>query len=123
MFENLKKILKDWLFKEELRKLNGLANFQEQAREHVEEARKAYINAYDSYHYANDLLASCLDVGVDVGFKSPSWAVICIKGKPETVRFMQLDNNDAQALRQFLKRFENSNVIFDSPFSKEFYRI
>jgi hypothetical protein len=121
--KKLREILRNWLFRKEISDLNRLLTYKEQARQYIEEARSCYQNASQSYHMAHELITRCLDVGIDHNIKSPSWAVICIKGKPETVRFMQLEAQSAQELREFLKHLQGGDVIFDSPFSKEFFNL
>ena len=44
-----------------------------------------------------------------------SWAVISIAGKPEYVRFVNLSNQDMRSVHAFLKQFERTNMIVDSP--------
>ncbi|UUV45997.1 hypothetical protein [Bacillus phage vB_BanS-Thrax1] len=44
-----------------------------------------------------------------------SWAVISIAGKPEYVRFVNLSNQDMRSVHAFLKQFEGTNRIVDSP--------
>lgn len=58
------------------------------------------------------------DVAVDVGFinEEHSWAVVCIAGKPEYVKFIPLNGADARTVIEFLRHFQYSNQIVDSPF-------
>lgn len=65
-----------------------------------------------------EFMESILDVGVDVSdpkTQEYSWAVICVKGHPEYVKFVNLTGQDASQVLQFLKHFEQSNVTLDSP--------
>lgn len=57
------------------------------------------------------------DVAVDVGFHDleHSWAVVCVAGRPEYVKFMPLNNSDARTVMDFLKHFQYSQHIIDSP--------
>lgn len=57
------------------------------------------------------------DVAVDVDFydKNHSWAVVCIEGRPEYVKFIPLRGADARTIIKFLKNFQHSNQIVDSP--------
>jgi hypothetical protein len=119
----IKEIIKNWLFKEEINKINHILNNQKELENAIVEARDNYWTAYNSLIDSRDMVGRCLDIGVDHGIKEPSWAVVCIKGKPESVRFMRLDAQTAREVRDFLKRFSASNVIFDSPFDREFFRI
>ena len=44
-----------------------------------------------------------------------SWAVVCIAGKPEYVKFIPLNYDTAKDVLRFLKQFEYSNKVIDSP--------
>ena len=55
--------------------------------------------------------------GVGVDFHPSSdenWAVICLKGKPEYVRFVDLRGKDVRELQLFLKHF--GSPVIDAPF-------
>jgi len=58
-----------------------------------------------------------IDIGADIEFYSEdhSWAVVCIAGKPEYVKFISLSKNDSRSVIDFLKRFQYSKHIVDSP--------
>lgn len=63
-----------------------------------------------------ELVTPLFDVGTDVGFGDDhSWAVICIQGKPEYVKFIPLDHKDTFEIIDFLRRFQRSKHIIDSP--------
>jgi hypothetical protein len=121
--DKFRDVLRNWLFRQEITDIKRLLTYKEQSRQYIEEARNYFYSSQMAYSDAQRMISKCLDVGIDHGIKSQSWAVICIKGKPETVRFMQLESKDAQELRQFLKHLEGANIVFDSPFSREFYKI
>lgn len=57
------------------------------------------------------------DVAVDVGFHDSehSWAVVCIAGRPEYVKFIPLSRADARTVMNFLRQFQYSQLIVDSP--------
>jgi len=61
---------------------------------------------------------SVCDIGTDIGFYSNdhSWAVICIHGKIDYVKFVPMKQSDIREISRFLKRFEWSNRVTDSPF-------
>lgn len=57
------------------------------------------------------------DVAVDVGFHDVehSWVVVCIAGRPEYVKFIPLSRADARTVMNFLRQFQYSQLIVDSP--------
>lgn len=57
------------------------------------------------------------DVAVDVGFHDSehSWAVVCVEGRPEYVKFIPLSRADARTVMNFLRQFQYSQLIVDSP--------
>ena len=57
------------------------------------------------------------DVAVDVGFHDVehSWAVVCVEGRPEYVKFIPLSGADARTVMNFLRQFQYSPPIVDSP--------
>lgn len=121
----LREKLKNWLFKDELLALNdAISKYEEACDEHKKANVTAKIAKADldaaqkDIVYSKKLINQLMDVGVDVGFKSDdhSWAVICIQGHPEYVKFMPLTHQDVYHVMQFLKQFQYSNRVVDSPF-------
>ena len=58
------------------------------------------------------------DVAVDVGLfhdSEYSWAVVCIEGRPEYVKFFPLSGAYARTVMDFLRQFQYSKLIVDSP--------
>ena len=124
----LKEKLKKWLFADEFKKIEVLETcYKEQiqwCQERADDVYRASERARLSYQQAEREVEECrrlitqfVDVGVDVGFHGDdhSWAVICIAGKPEYVKFLPLTGNTAREVLAFLKHFEYSNCITDSP--------
>ena len=104
MFDKLKNKLRNWLFKEELNKLNLIERELDQSLETNVQLQK--------------LITPLLDVGTDIGFRDDhSWAVVCVKGKPEYVKFVSLEHKDTREIINFLKRYDKSNHVIDSPFA------
>lgn len=120
----LKKKLKNWLFKEEI---NDIKVIKENYMKHIlslERAKSLADEARDQHRQSRDLLDDCrklmnsvCDVGTDIGFKSSdhSWAVICIHGKMDYVKFVDMSQRDIRSIADFLKNFEYSNRVIDSP--------
>ena len=112
----IKKWLREEVFKEELKTLE-LMN-----------SRCTYA-VHQSDHALNEveemklLYQSITNVSVDVDYHGKnSWAVICIDGHPEYVKFVDLSGSEARDIENFLKRFERSNVVVDSPFRNDYIK-
>lgn len=124
--ENLKfkEKLKNWLFADEIKELQKLKNDYDWL-ENITRTSLVFLNdAKDKHKESHELLDNCrkllnqiCDIGVNVGFHTEehSWAVVCIAGKPEYVKFLPLNHYDARDVLRFLKQFEYSKRIVDSP--------
>ena len=125
----LKEKLKNWLFADEIKRIQILETCykdqidwcKDRADESYrtsERARLSYQRSEKEVEECRKLLTQLVDIGVDVGFHSEdhSWAVICIEGHPEYVKkFLPLNSGDARDVLRFLKQFEYSKRIVDSP--------
>lgn len=58
-----------------------------------------------------------INVGVDLNLHNPreNWAVICVQGKPDYVRFVSLDSKQIRDVERFLRNFDHRNVTLDAP--------
>lgn len=124
---NLKDIFKKWLFSEEINRIGLLEEKYNESAQWMNTADRMYslsANAKADYEKAHQELEECrkllnqiCDVGVDIGFRGEehSWAVVCIAGKPEYVKFIPLNHGDARQVMDFLKRFQYSRHVIDSP--------
>lgn len=109
MINKIKNILRQWLFSEEIKEIQSLRNKLYEVDKICREA----------YNLAKSI-STMLDIGVNIQSTNPhSWAVICIQGKPEYVKFIPLDTKNAKEMIEFLRRFRDSNVTIDAPM---FYR-
>ena len=124
----LKEKLKNWLFADEIKRIeiletcykNQIDWCKDRADESYrasERARLSYQRSEKEVEECRKLLTQLVDIGVDVGFHTEehSWAVICIAGHPEYVKFLPLETRDARDVLRFLKQFEYSRQVIDSP--------
>ena len=115
----IKEKIKEWLFSSEMLRIKQL---EKQIEESTNRLRLASIQLDQSKKEIEEcrkLLTQFVDMGDDVDFHSDdtSRAVICIAGKPEYVKFMPLAHKDAKCVLDFLKQFQYSRQVIDSPFA------
>jgi len=64
-------------------------------------------------------IENIVQVGADLNFKTPSWIVVCLRGKnQDVVRFFDLPDNDIARLFDELKELErrfHTRPVFDAP--------
>jgi len=113
----LKEKLKEWLFSSEMQQIKSLEKSVEDVVHRFRVASVQLDNAEKELNECRKLLTQLCDVGVDVGFHDSehSWAVICLAGRPEYVKFLPLNGGDTREVINFLKRFQDSHRIIDSP--------
>lgn len=126
----LKEKVKQWLLKDELERFKEYEYLCRNAHSELEEATAKYqlsdIRLQKSTVVVNEgvklneqlkeIITPILDTGVDYGlYNDHSWAVVCVKGKPEYVKFMPLDSKDTRAIIDFLKHFDKRSRVIDSP--------
>lgn len=124
--EKIRNKLRLWLLADDLLQVEESKKAYEDAHERSMRANMQLVEAVsahkESYKLVNDchkMMNQMIDVGTDVGFYSDdhSWAVVCIKGHPEFVKFIPLLHNDARAVLEFLKHFKYADIVVDSPFA------
>ena len=126
--DKLRDKLRQWLFGDEIRKFKLAEMEYEQAKKlyndekdrlnwYLDRAIDSYTASYKLTDDCHKLMNSMVDVGTDIGFLSDdhSWAVVCIKGHPEYVKFIPLSHKDARDVLDFLKHFKYSDRVVDSP--------
>ena len=115
----IKEKIKEWLFSSEMLRIKQLEKQIEESTSRLRSASIQLCNSEKEIEECRRLLTQFVDMGVDVDFHSDdhSWAVICIAGKPEYVKFMPLAHKDAKCVLDFLKQFQYSRQVIDSPFA------
>lgn len=128
----IKNMIKKWLFKDELEVLHKIQNDYEKLKNDYTFITDTTFNSVNMFNEAKiemknttKIVEECrktmnaiCDVGVDVGFHDNyhNWAVVCIHGKREFVKFVPLTQKDIMYVASFLKQFEYSKRRIDSPF-------
>lgn len=124
MFQKLKEKIRKWLLEILQPDIDALKN---EINESTIELRFAKNNCNDAAHQCQistkqneemkKMYNQITDVAVDVGFHDSehSWAVVCIAGRSEYVKFIPLSGADARTVMNFLRQFQYSQLIVDSP--------
>jgi hypothetical protein len=124
LFQKLKEKIRKWLLeilqpdidalKNEINESNTRLNFATSSCD--EAARQCQISIQQNKEMKK-MYNQLTDVAVDVGFHDSehSWAVVCIAGRPEYVKFIPLSRADARTVMNFLRQFQYSQLIVDSP--------
>jgi len=113
--------MKQWI-KDKLREFLGIDDLQNDYNllysEYIRllDSHNEYINLNRDVIRRNDAIVKQFDISVDhLPREDRSWAVVCINGKPEYVKFVDLSGKDARSIHDFLRRFEGTNMTIDSP--------
>ncbi len=134
----IKDRIKTWLLKDELNQLKEVSRT-------LWEAEGKYLSASTRLSAAEDicseatsvsknalkLMNSICDVGADVSHEpfevgrrpyEQSWAVICVHGKMDYVKFVPMAQSDIRTIVSFLKNFQYSNRCIDTPMSSRYVK-
>jgi hypothetical protein len=91
------------------------------------ELSKKCINTYseqqEQINALNRTLQSVVSLGTDVVRPtegSKSWAVVCIEGRYNIVKFIDLQGQDYRHILDYLKQFECSRRVIDTPYKQMF---
>lgn len=85
------------------------------------EMRSEIKHLRESINVLHKTIENIVHVGCDI-YETPlennhSWAVVCIEGRMNIVKFVHLDGRTAQEILRFLKNFEAGKRCIDSPHS------
>jgi len=73
----------------------------------------------------HNTIENVVHIGTDVrenySNREHSWAVVCIEGKINIVKFVDLNRNDGKYVLEFLKQFEAGRHCIDTPRKEIFY--
>lgn len=76
-----------------------------------------------SVNTLHSTIENVVHIGTDVyqETRGHSWAVVCIEGKMNIVKFVDLDRKDGRYVLDFLKQFEAGRHCIDTPYKEMFY--
>lgn len=87
-------------------------NFKSINKSHEARVRSIIDSNIDAFNLELQRMENNFFVGADVDIKGTSFAIVCIAGKANIVRFIEFKSPyDAV---EFLKRFNSQNVVVDS---------
>lgn len=124
MFQKLKEKIRKWLLEILQPDIDALKNEINEsttelrfAKNNCNEAARQCQISIQQNEEMKKMYNQITDVAVDVGFHDSehSWAVVCIAGRPEYVKFIPLSGADARTVRNFLRQLQYSQTIVDSP--------
>ena len=77
----------------------------------------------ESVNTLHRTIENVVHIGTDVKFneREHNWAVVCIEGKINIVKFIELDRNNAKDMLHILKQFEGGRHCIDTPYKEIFY--
>lgn len=88
------------------------------------EFKNTYQEQQEQINIISRTLQSVISVGADVDSRplavSHSWAVICIEGRYNVIKFIDLHGKDYRYIIDFLKQFECSRKVIDAPYKEMF---
>lgn len=124
MFQKLKEKIRKWLLeilqpdidtlKNEINESNATLKI---AKSNCNDATRQLKISIQQNEEMKKMYNQITDVAVDVGFHDleHSWAVVCVAGRPEYVKFIPLSGADTRTVMNFLRQFQYSQHIVDSP--------
>lgn len=126
----LKERIKKWLYKDELEQMKLKISSLESEYDWLKNVTTNSVTMFNNAKRdCNDATETCkilqrtindvCDVGVDVALYESyhNWAVVCIHGKTDFVKFIPMQQKDVRTIQQFLKQFEytGNRMRIDSP--------
>lgn len=77
----------------------------------------------DSVNVLHNTIENVVHIGTDVRYhneRTHSWAVVCIEGNINIVKFVDLGRQDARGILEYLKHFEAGRHCIDTPYKQMF---
>lgn len=76
----------------------------------------------DSVNVLHSTVENVVHIGTDVRHNTNehSWAVVCVEGKMNIVKFVSLERKDGIHMLDFLKQFEAGKHCIDTPYKEIF---
>lgn len=84
----------------------------------IQQTNNAVRNNREDIDILHNTIKSVVSIGADVipnRGNERSWAVICIEGNYNVVKFVDFHGADYRYIMDFLKQFEGSRMVIDAP--------
>jgi len=116
------KTVKDKLINHQVANENQFDNLNGWLKNKHENINNDIVHCQDSINAIHKTLENVIHIGTDVRIneREHSWAVICIEGKINIVKFVDIGKNDAKYILDFLKQFEAGRHCIDTPYKNIF---
>ena len=92
-------------------------------RKLINNSENNILHCQESVNILHNTIENIVHIGTDVVVNpnyGRSWSVVCIEGKLNIVKFVDLDRRDEMEVLKFLKQFEAGKHCIDAP-HKEFF--
>ena len=103
---------------------NTLKSAIESVKSDLSKTNKTISDNGEDINILHNTIKSVVSVGADVYpnemNRDRSWAVICIEGNYNIVKFIDMHGTDYRYIMNFLKQFEGSRMVVDAPNPKYF---
>lgn len=89
-----------------------------QANYNIKNNEENIKNNEENIDILHNTMRNVVSVGADVvrgNNRDRSWAVICIEGNYNIVKFIDMHGADYRYILDFLKQFEGSRMVIDAP--------
>lgn len=114
----LKKTLGITKIEEENKYLRTQVEFLQETHIKDLERISSLNNTIDKHNVQIGNLLSLVEIGVDVNIerkRGRGWAVICLNGKSDYVKFVDLAEKDIRGIRDFISSYEGTKKTIDAP--------
>lgn len=88
-----------------------------QSKQSINQLNYDVTNTKEDIDILHNTIRSVVSVGADVipHDNNRSWAVVCIEGNYNVVKFVDLHGADYRRILDFLKQYEGSRMVIDAP--------
>lgn len=87
------------------------------------ELKRDISHCQESVNVIHNTIENVVHIGTDIHHynnRDHSWAVVCIEGKMNIVKFVDLGRQDARGISEYLKHFEAGRHCIDTPYKEIF---